>query len=188
MAVRNGRSIDTSMGFSPNSGLIMSTRSGDIDPALILYLAKNKNMTPSQIEDMLNNKSGLLGICGFSSDITDIISHMKDEQLKERAKLAFEMYIHRLKSYIGSYIFALEGRLNALVFTDDIGVSNPLIRQKACESLVWAGIRIDPEKNNQAKSDEASFIQSSSSKIAIVSIPTDEELMIAREVKKLIGK
>jgi len=111
---------------------------------------------------------------------------MKDGQVKEKANLAFEMYIHRLKSYIGSYIFALEGRLNALVFTDDIGVSNPLIRQKACESLVWAGIEIDKEKNDQAKSDEASFIQSSSSKVAIVSIPTDEELMICLEGGRIL--
>jgi acetate kinase len=187
MAVKNGRSIDTSMGFSPNSGLIMSTRSGDIDPAILFYLAQNKGLTPHQIEAMLNTESGLLGICGFSSDIKDIISHMKDEQVKAQAKLAFEMYIHRLKSYIGSYVFALEGRLNALVYTDDIGVSNPLIRQKVCESLVWAGIEIDQEKNNQAKSDEAVFIQSSSSKVAIVSIPTDEELMICLEGGRILG-
>ena len=187
MAVKNGRSIDTSMGFSPNSGLIMSTRSGDIDPAILLYLAENKDLTPSKIEAMLNNKSGLLGICGFSSDIKDIIGHMEDEQVKERAKLAFEMYIHRLKSYIGSYVFALEGRMNALVFTDDIGVSNPLIRQKICESLVWAGIEIDKDKNNQAKSEEASFIQTSSSKVALVSIPTDEELMICLEGGRILG-
>jgi acetate kinase len=187
MAVKNGRSIDTSMGFSPNSGLIMSTRSGDIDPALLLYLAKNKEMAPARIEAMLNNESGLRGICGFSSDITDIISHMKDEQDREKANLAFEMYIHRLKSYIGSYVFALEGQVNALVFTDDIGVGNPLIRQKVCEALVWAGIKINEEKNNQAKSDEASFIQSFYSKVAIVSIPTEEELMICLEGGRILG-
>ena len=187
MAVKNGVSIDTSMGFSPNSGLIMSTRSGDIDPALLLYLAKNKEMAPARIEAMLNNESGLRGICGFSSDITDIISHMKDEQVKGKAKLAFDMYIHRLKSYIGSYVFALEGRLNALVFTDDIGVGNPLIRQKVCEALVWAGIKINKDKNNQAKRDEASFIQSFYSKAAIVSIPTDEELMICLEGGRILG-
>ena len=188
MAVKNGRSVDTSMGFSPNSGLIMSTRSGDIDPALLLYLAKNKEMTPAAIEAMLNNESGLRGICGFSSDITDIISHMKDEQVKEKANLAFDMYIHRLKSYIGSYVFALEGRLNALVFTDDIGVGNPLIRQKVCEALAWAGIKINKEKNNQAKSDAVSFIQSAYSKVAIVSIPTDEELMICLEGGRILGE
>ena len=173
MAVKNGISIDTSMGFSPNSGLIISTRSGDIDPALLLYLAKNKGMAPARIEAMLNNESGLRGICGFSSDITDIIGHMKDKQVKKEANLAFEMYIHRLKSYIGSYVFALGGCLNALVFTDDIGVGNPFIRQKVSESLVWAGIKIDKKKNDQARSDEATFIQSSYSKVAIVSIPTE---------------
>ena len=187
MAVKNGRSVDTSMGFSPNSGLIMSTRSGDIDPALLLYLAENRKLAPSQIEAMLNNKSGLRGICGFSSDITDIIGHREGEPFKKRAQLALDMYIHRLKSYIGSYVMALEGRVNALVFTDDIGVGNPLIRQKVCESFGWAGIEIDQEKNNQAKSDEASFVQSSSSKVAIVSIPTDEELMICLEGGRILG-
>jgi len=186
MAVKNGRSLDTSMGFSPNSGLIMSTRSGDIDPALLLYLAENKKLNPSQIETMLNNKSGLRGISGFSSDITDIISHREDEPFKKRAQLAFEMYIYRLKSYIGSYVLALEGRVHALVFTDDIGVGNPLIRQKVCESLGWAGIQIDPQKNDRAKNDEASFIQSSSSKVAIVSIPTEEELMICLEGGRIL--
>ncbi len=187
MAVKNGISIDTSMGFSPNSGLIMSTRSGDIDPALLLYLAKNKGMAPARIEAMLNNESGLRGICGFSSDITDIIGHMKDKQVKKEANLAFEMYIHRLKSYIGSYVFALGGCLNALVFTDDIGVGNPFIRQKVSESLVWAGIKIDKKKNDQARSDEATFIQSSDSKVAIVSIPTEEELMICLEGGRILG-
>jgi len=135
---------------------------------------------------MLNNKSGLLGVSGFSSDIKDIIDHMEDEQVKKRAKLAFEMYIHRLKSYIGSYIFALKGRINALVFTDDIGVGNPPIRQKVCESLVWAGIKIDEKKNIEASGDKASFIQSSSSKVAIVSIPTEEELMICLEGGRIL--
>ena len=97
------------------------------------------------------------------------------------------MYIQRLKSYIGSYVFALEGRLNALVFTDDIGVSNPFIRQKVCESLIWAGIKINKEKNNQAKRDEASFVQSFYSKVAIVSIPTEEELMICLEGVRILG-
>ncbi|OGX24567.1 MAG: hypothetical protein A2Y03_10115 [Omnitrophica WOR_2 bacterium GWF2_38_59] len=187
MAVKNGVSVDTSMGFSPNSGLIMSTRSGDIDPAILLYLAKNSGMGPAEIEAILNNKSGLQGISGFSSDITDIISHMNDEAVEERAKLAFEMYIHRLKSYIGSYIMILQGRLNALVFTDDVGVGNPLIREKVCEPLAWAGIKIDKVKNNEAKNDRATFLQSPLSKVDIVSVPTDEELMICLEGGNLLG-
>jgi len=187
MAAQNGVSVDTSMGFAPNSGLIMSTRSGDIDPALLLYLAQDKKMTPAQMESMLNNQSGLRGISGFSSDITDIIRHRDDERSQERARLAFDMYIHRLKSYIGSYIFALEGHVDALVFTDDIGAGNPLVRQHVCASLVWAGFKIDLKKNNQAKSDEVSFLQTPDSKSAIVSLPTEEELMICLEGGRILG-
>ncbi len=188
MAVENGASVDTSMGSSPNSGLIMSTRSGDIDPAVLLYLAQKRGSTPSAIEAMLNNTSGLRGISGFSSDLTDIIGRIDDPQYGERAKLALEMYIYRLKSYIGSYVMALKGRVDALVFTDDIGVGNPLIREKVCASLGWAGIVIDKEKNNRAASNAAAFVQSSSSKVAIVSVPTEEELMICLEGGRILGE
>ncbi len=187
MAVKNGVSIDTSMGFSPNSGLIMSTRSGDIDPALLLYLVQHEGMSPLELETMLNTKSGLRGVSGFSSDITDIISRVDDAVHGERAKLALEMYLHRLKSYIGSYVMALNGQVDALVFTDDIGVGNPFIRQKVCASLGWAGIVMDQEKNNSAPQDKAAFIQSSSSRAAIVSIPTEEELMICLEGGRILG-
>ncbi|MBF0620003.1 MAG: acetate/propionate family kinase [Candidatus Omnitrophica bacterium] len=188
MAVRSGASIDTSMGFSPNSGLIMSTRSGDIDPAVILYLVRERGMKPLDVEAMLNNKSGLRGISGFSSDITDIIKNMKDPQYEARAALALEMYIQRLKGYIGSYVMALGGKVDALVFTDDIGVGNPFIRQRVCASLGWAGMVIDPVKNDQARSDAAAFIQAASSKVAIVSIPTEEELMICLEGGRILGE
>ena len=188
MVAKNGESIDTSMGFSPNSGLIMSTRSGDIDPAVLLYLVEDKDLTSSQVETLLNNKSGLRGISGFSSDITDIISHKDDAQFQERARLALEMYIHRLKSYIGSYVMVLKGRVNALVFTDDIGVGNPYIRERVCESLGWAGIEIDKDKNNTTRSDAATFIQTASSKVSIVSMPTEEELMICLEGGRILGE
>lgn len=188
MAVHEGRSIDTSMGFSPNSGLIMSTRSGDIDPAVILYLVQHRGMTPSEVETLLNSKSGLRGISGFSSDITDIVGHRGDPQFEERADLALEMYTHRLKSYIGSYIMALGDHLDALVFTDDIGVGNPFVRERVCGALGWAGIVIDPQKNEQARRDAPAFIQSFASKTAVVSMPTDEELMICLEGGRLLGE
>ncbi|MBF0331823.1 MAG: acetate/propionate family kinase [Candidatus Omnitrophica bacterium] len=186
MAVEGGVSVDTSMGFSPNSGLIMSTRSGDIDPVLLLYLVQNKAMTPRALEAMLNNKSGLRGISGFSSDITDIIRNVDDAKDGEKARLALEMYVHRLKSYIGSYILALKGRVDALVFTDDIGAGSPFIRQKVCASLGWAGIIIDQEKNDRAPHDQATFVQSSSSMTSVVSIPTEEELMICLEGGRIL--
>ncbi len=181
MAVKGGVSVDTSMGSSPNSGLIMSTRSGDIDPMVIVHMVQNGDMSPAEVEVMLNSQSGLRGISGFSSDLTDIVDHLKDPELKQRAELAFNMYIHRLKGYIGSYVMALEGRVHALVFTDDIGVNNPLVREKDCSSLGWAGIEIDASRNNNAPKGEAAFIQSCLSKVKVVSIPTEEELMICLE-------
>ncbi len=189
MAVENGVSVDTSMGFSPNSGLIMSTRSGDIDPAIILKLVKERGMPPSEVESLLNNRSGLRGISGFSSDLTDIIHHLDHPEHKKRAALALAMYIFRLKSYIGSYVLALKGRVNALVFTDDIGVGNPLVRELSCETLGWAGIVIDKAKNNMTGSHEAAaFVQASCSKVAVVSIQTEEELMICLEGRRILGE
>lgn len=188
MAVKAGVSIDTSMGSSPNSGLIMSTRSGDIDPMIILHMIQKNGMTPEEVQSMLNTQSGLRGISGFSSDLTDITDHLEDPELKQRAELAFNMYIHRLKGYIGSYVMALEGEVHALVFTDDIGVNNPLVRQKACASLGWAGIVLDEAKNNDAPKNAAAFIQSSASKVAVVSIPTEEELMICLEGGRILGE
>lgn len=186
--VQRGRSVDTSMGSSPNSGLIMSTRSGDIDAAVILHLMRTGHLRPQEVEDLLNKKSGLLGISGFSSDITDIIDRMQDKRLKARARIALEMYVQRLKKYIGSYVAVLKGRVDALVFTDDIGVNNPLIREQVCESLRWAGIVIDQRKNKKAPKDKPSFIQAPSSKVAIVTMPTKEELMICLEGGRLLGE
>ena len=186
-AIKNGRSADTSMGSSPNSGLIMSTRSGDIDPMVIFYLIQTCGYSPQKVEDLLNKKSGLLGISGFSGDITDIIARMRDRRFQKRARLAFEMYVHRLKSYIGSYIAVLGGQIGALVFTDDIGVNNPLIRERVCVSLQWAGFFMDKKKNRRAPKDRPAFIQSSLSKIPIITMPTDEELMICLEGGRLLG-
>jgi acetate kinase len=187
MAVKAGVSVDTSMGSSPNSGLIMSTRSGDIDPMVIVHLVQDGEMTPQEVEIMLNSQSGLRGISGFSSDLTDIVDHLEDPELKQRAELAFNMYIHRLKGYIGSYVMALGGQVHALVFTDDIGVNNPLVRAKVCASLGWAGIEVDADKNNNASKSEAVFIQSRLSKVKVVSIPTEEELMICLEGGRILG-
>lgn len=188
MAVDGGCSLDTSMGSSPNSGLIMSTRSGDIDPMVILHLLESTSMTAKQVEELLNNKSGLRGISGFSSDITDIIAKLQDPQCGDRARLAFDMYIHRLKSYIGSYIGVLQARFDALVFTDDIGVGNALIRQRVCESLCWAGVAIDESKNAAVSPGGVCFIESASSRAKIVTIPTEEELMICLEGNRILTR
>ncbi len=187
-AIKNGRSVDTSMGASPNSGLIMSTRSGDIDPMIIPGMIRRCGYDAQEIEDLLNKKSGLLGISGFSSDITDIIACRHHPRLKQRARLALKMYIHRLRNYIGSYVTVLNGDVDALVFTDDIGTQNPLIRSLICETLTWAGIKIDAKKNKKAPFDRPSFLHSPASDVAIVTIPTEEELMICLEGGHLLGE
>lgn len=187
MAVKDGKSVDTSMGASPNSGLIMSTRSGDIDPMAILYMIEEGGHTPAEVENILNNKSGLRGISGFSSDISDIVDNRADPALGVQANLAFDMYIQRLRGYIGSFVMTLEGKMDALVFTDDIGVNNPVVREKVCASLAWAGIVIDKDKNQRAPKDAQAFIQASSSKVAIISMPTEEELMICIEGGRMLG-
>ena len=146
-AISRGRSVDNSMGYSPLPGLMMSTRCGDIDPMLAIYLMVTYGYRPDYLMDMLNKESGLLGISGFSSDIRDIIHRVSKEEKQD--KLALDMYIHRLKKYIGSYITILGG-IDALAFTDDIGLRNPLIREKVCEDMEWCGIELDKRSNRKA--------------------------------------
>ena len=185
MAMKDGKSMDTSMGFSPLSGLIMSTRSGDIDPLLAVYLMVRHGYRGDDLMDLLNRKSGLLGISGFSSDIRDIISMFSGED-GEQAELAFKMYVHRLKKYIGSYAAALGG-VDVLIFTDDIGVSNPLVRERVCSDMEWCGISIDKKSNASANNKETFDISSTHSIAKVLSIPTDEEYVIALEGGKLMG-
>ena len=183
-AIQGGRSIDTSMGYSPLTGLMMSTRTGDIDPILTMYLMVAYDFRPDELINFLNKKSGLLGVSGVSSDIRDIISNFTSKGGK-RPELAFNMYIHRLKKYIGSYILVLGG-IDALVFTDDIGIHNWLVREKVCENMGWCGISIDKESNQKSILNSISLISSKHSEVKVLCIPTEEELVIAMEGNKLI--
>jgi acetate kinase len=185
-AVRNGRSVDTSMGYSPLPGLVMSTRSGDIDPMLTLYFMSLYGVRPDDLMDILNKKSGLLGISEFSSDIRDII-HRVSESGAEQAELAFNMYVHRLKKYVGSYIAVLGG-IDVLIFTDDIGLRNPLVREKVCEEMEWCGIVLDKDANRLAVGNELSVLSASDSMAKVLAIPTDEEVVIATEGMELLGR
>ncbi len=186
-AVKQGKSIDTSMGFSPLPGLIMSTRSGDVDPMLTVFLMSVYGYRSEDLETILNKQSGLLGISGFSSDIRDIINRFsKEEDDTSQAELAFKMYVHRLRKYIGSYIVALGG-IDVLIFTDDIGVHNPLVREKVCDHLEWAGVKLNKDLNNRAITDTIHLISDDASKVKVLSIPTEEELVIVREGLKLQG-
>lgn len=184
-AIDRGFSIDTSMGFSPLPDLIMSTRSGDIDPILTIYLMAVLGYSSDEIEAILNKQSGLLDITGFLSDIRDIINKFSERE-EEQAELAFKMYIHRLRKYIGSYIIALRG-IDALVFTDDIGVHNWLVREKVCGEMEWCGCVLDKGANRKAVDDAIHSLEGGQSRVAILSIPTEEEWVIAREGIKIAG-
>ena len=180
-AVKGGKSIDTSMGMTPLEGLIMGTRCGDIDPAIIFYLKRKTGQARDEVEDILNKESGLKGICG-ENDMRQI------EELAQsgnpQAQLAIEMVCYRIKKYIGAY-YAVLGRLDALVFTAGIGEKSPLIRAGACQGLSHLGIEIDPEKNNQ-KSKKAFEIQKRDSRVKVLVIPTNEELEIAEQTVSCI--
>jgi acetate kinase len=176
-AIKGGHSVDTSMGYTALSGLVMSTRCGDIDPMLTLYLMATHGYRPDELLESLNKKSGLLGVSGFSSDIRDLIPRISEDK---HASLAFAMYVHALKKYIGSYIVALRGS-DALVFTDDIGVRSPTVRERVCKGMEWCGVVLDREKNLQANADAICLISSESSRVAVLTIPTEEELVIFRE-------
>ncbi|MFA5043781.1 MAG: acetate/propionate family kinase [Kiritimatiellia bacterium] len=185
-AIRNGASQDNSMGYSPLMGLLMSTRCGDIDPMLAIYLAVTYDMRPDDLLNMLTEKSGLLGVAGFSSDLRDIIRGVTGQE-DDRAGLALRMYVHRLKKYIGSFVAALGG-MDALVFTDDIGVTNWLVREKACEAMQWCGLKLDREANRKASLTDATLVSAADSRIKVLSMPTKEELIIAEEGARLMAR
>ncbi len=183
-AIVDGRSIDTSMGYSPLTGLVMSTRSGDIDPLLTVYLMATWGYRPDDLLDFLNKKSGLLGISGFSSDISDVIRRISENE--PNSELAVRMYTHRLRKYIGAYIAALGG-IDVLVFTDDVGLRNPFIREAACEQMEWAGLVLDKRLNDGAPVDRISALQAEGARVSILAIPTDEELVIYLAGTRLFG-
>ena len=180
-AIKNGNSVDTSMGLTPLEGLIMGTRSGDIDPAIIFYLGTKAGITQNKIESLLNKHSGLKGICGVN-DMREI-AQLADKGA-EPARLAIEMYCYRIKKYIGAYYAAL-GDVDALVFTAGIGENAAGIRLQSCEGLAHLGIEVD-EKKNEFNTSGIFEIQSDASAIKILVIPTDEELEIAEQTVEKI--
>ena len=173
-AVRDGKSIDTSMCFTPTAGLVMSTRSGDLDPGLAPYLARTEKMTTQQFYKMVNHESGLLGISETSSDMRDLLEHEKKDV---RAAEAVALFCYQAKKWIGSYAAALGG-LDTLVFAGGIGENAPIIRARICEGLKFLGIELDKSRNAKT----AAVISKNSSRVTVRVIRTDEELMIARSV------
>jgi len=182
VAIRNGQSLDTSMGYTPLQGLIMSTRSGDIDPAVVLELIEAHGYTAAQVNRLLNKEGGLIGISQISSDPFELLQQMPTNP---HARLAIEMYVHRLKSYIGAYL-ALLGGADALVFTDEIGLRGWQIRELACAGMQWCGLALDPQANREAPTDQVARLSAADSPITVLSVPTDEEYVIALQGLELM--
>ena len=177
-AIKNGNTLDTSMGYSPLAGLVMSTRCGDLDPEIVLDLVK-RGKSVEDINQILNQQSGLIGLSGYSSNISEIIEASENGDLN--CQLAYDVYTHRLRQYIGGFYWLLNGA-DAILFTDDIGVKSWKLRQKVFDQTDQLGIRLDRDANRKAPQDQPLFIQSESSKVKIAVIPTDEERVILEEV------
>lgn len=182
-AVKNGKSFDTSMGFTPLEGIIMNTRSGDIDPAVVEFICNKEGKTVSEVLTMLNKKSGLYGLTNGVADMRDITENLDRKDIK----LAFDMYCHRIKKYICSY-FGILGGADAIVFTAGCGEHTPELREAVTEGLEMFGIKVDHDKNWNAKRGEEWEISADDSKVKVFIIPTNEELVIAKETEKMLKK
>ncbi len=182
-AIKKGESYDTTMGLTPLEGLIMGTRCGDIDPTVQNFLMAEEGLSAEEVNDVYNKKSGVLGVSGVSSDFRDLEEAAKAGN--ERAKLALDMYVVRVKKYLGAYLAELDG-VDAITFTAGLGENSASTRSAICHGLEHLGIKIDEERNN-VRGKEA-LISADDSKIKVYVIPTDEELMIARDTKELAGK
>ncbi|CAI8953125.1 MULTISPECIES: acetate kinase [Bacillus] len=179
-AVEGGKSIDTSMGFTPLAGVTMGTRSGNIDPALIPYIMEKTGQSVEEVLNVLNKKSGMLGLSGFSSDLRDI--EQAEKEGNHRAEVALDVFVGRIHKYIGSYAARMKG-VDAIIFTAGIGENSALIRERVLEGLEFMGVYFDPKRNNIH--GEEAFINFPHSPVKIIVIPTDEEVMIARDVLRL---
>ncbi len=183
-AIRAGRSVDTSMGMTPLEGLVMGTRSGDLDPAIVDLLVAKEGLSSHEVDMLLNKQSGLLGISGLSNDMRELQEEM-EKTGDRRAGLAIEVFCYRARKYIGAYLAAMGGA-DAVVFTGGIGENAPGIRARICAGMSWAGLTLNDEKNRQAAGVEEQ-ISTDDSKLAAFVIPTDEELLIARDTVRCIA-
>lgn len=183
-AIKNGKSVDTSMGFTPLEGLMMGTRSGDIDPAIPLYIMERTNIDTKQMNNILNKQSGLLGISGISNDMRLIIEER--DKGNKIAGLSLEIYNYRVRKYIGAYMTAL-GKVDAIIFTAGVGENDSEVREDILEGLEQFGIELDLHKNIELNRKEG-IISRESSKIKIMIVPTNEELMIAKDTYEIVSK
>ena len=185
-AIRGGDSVDTSMGFTPLEGLVMGTRSGDVDPAVLDYLANKEGLSPAEADALLNKQSGLLGISGLTNDMRELLAEA-DENDDRRARLAVDVFCYRARKYIGAYLAALEGAAVAVVFTGGIGENSAAVRSRVCAGLAWAGLEVDAGKNDALTGGKEGIFTAEAGRLPAWVIPTDEELLIARDTYRVLA-
>lgn len=185
-AIKRGDPIDTSMGLTPLEGLVMGTRSGDIDAAIIEFISVKEGLSVQEVETLLNKQSGLLGISGLTNDMRELLAEA-EESGDRRARLAIEIFCYRICKYIGSYLAAMNGT-DAIIFTGGIGENSAEIRSLICERLKWLGIEINPETNKNLSKGQTGMISRETSRLKVFVIPTNEELLIARDTARIIIK
>ena len=184
-AIAGGNSVDTSMGFTPLEGLVMGTRSGDLDPAVLEYLGVKEGWSPSDVDNLLNKQSGLLGLSGLTNDMRELLAEAQ-ENADRRARLAIEIFCYRARKYIGSYLAALDGA-DAIVFAGGIGENAPEVRARVCSGLGWMGVELDDAANASMVNGAEGRITTPASRLAVWVIPTDEELLIARDTVRVVA-
>ncbi|HEY2378859.1 MAG TPA: acetate kinase [Gemmatimonadaceae bacterium] len=183
-AINAGSSVDTSMGFTPLEGLVMGTRSGDLDPAILDHVASKEGYSSPEIEGILNKQSGLLGISGLTNDMRELLAE-EAEHGDRRARLAIDLFAYRARKYIGSYLAAMNGA-DALIFAGGVGENASTVRARICDGLQWMGIVIDPERNAATIDGKEGRIDAGESRVEVWVIPTDEELLIARDAVRVV--
>jgi acetate kinase len=183
-AIDGGNSVDTSMGFTPLEGLVMGTRSGDLDPAVLEYLGEKEGLSPGGVDTLLNKQSGLLGLSGLTHDMRELLAEAK-ENADRRARLAIEIFCYRVRKYIGSYLATLGGA-DAVVFAGGIGENAAEIRAEVCKGLEWAGVELDAGANDRTVGGAEGRITTDAARLAVWVIPTDEELLIARDTFRAV--
>ena len=183
-AILGGDSVDTSMGFTPLEGLVMGTRSGDLDPAILDFVASKEGLTLSQMETLLNKQSGLLGLSGLTPDMRELLKEIEEHD-DRRARLAVEVFCYRIRKYIGAYLAVLDGA-EAIVFAGGIGENAADIRARVCSGLEWMGITVDPQANASLTSGREGRFSKPDSRVELWVIPTDEELLIARDTWRVV--
>lgn len=183
-AISGGNSVDTSMGFTPLEGLVMGTRSGDVDPAILDFVAAKEGLSLHEVEALLNKQSGLLGVSGLTADMRELLAE-EGEHADRRARLAIDIFCYRVKKYLGAYLAALNGA-DAIVFAGGIGENSPEVRARICAGMDWLGVALDPARNASLTNGKEGRIDPDGSRLELWVIPTDEELLIARDTWRVV--